>query len=144
MRGSDLYSRLAGGIDSLVHESPNRIGATSDMSSAGIPGIKYKDAGSRGMTAPSVKPTGDGFEVYWGNDPKPVDKFPSREAAEAAARELDGSSRNYVVFDENLINIVKKYGVAGAATMLGMTAAEVEAATYDPIAEIKSYLDGLK
>ena len=37
-----------------------------------------------------------------------------------------------------------KYGVAGAATMLGMTAAEVEAATYDPIAEIKSYLDGLK
>jgi hypothetical protein len=47
---------------------------------AGIPGIKYLDAGSRGK--------GDG-------------------------------SRNYVVFDENLINIVRKYGIAGASAMLG-------------------------
>ena len=35
------------------------------------------------------------------------------------------NTRNYVVFDENLINIVKKYGVAGAATMLGVSQAEV-------------------
>ena len=35
------------------------------------------------------------------------------------------NTRNYVVFDENLINIVKKYGVAGAATMLGMSQADV-------------------
>jgi len=55
---------------------------------AGIPGIKYLDAGSRGA--------GDG-------------------------------SRNYVVFDENLIEIVKKYGIAGAAAMLGMSAADLEA-----------------
>jgi hypothetical protein len=34
-------------------------------------------------------------------------------------------SRNYVVFDENLINIVRKYGVAGAAAMLGMSQADV-------------------
>ena len=48
--------------------------------SAGIPGIKYLDAGSRGA--------GDG-------------------------------SRNYVVFDEKLIDIVRKYGIAGASAMLG-------------------------
>jgi hypothetical protein len=60
--------------------------ATERLREAGIPGIKYLDAGSRGA--------GDG-------------------------------SRNYVVFDENLINIVKKYGVAGAATMLGVSQAEV-------------------
>ena len=60
--------------------------ASSVFREAGIPGIKYLDAGSRGA--------GDG-------------------------------SRNYVVFDENLINIVKKYGVAGAATMLGVSQAEV-------------------
>jgi len=35
------------------------------------------------------------------------------------------NTRNYVVFDENLINIVKKYGVAGAATMLGVSQADV-------------------
>lgn len=57
---------------------------------AGIPGIKYRDAGSRGM---------DG----------------------------DSGTRNFVVFDENLIEIVRKYGIAGAAALTGMTAAEVEA-----------------
>jgi hypothetical protein len=55
----------------------------------GIPGIKYKDAGSRGT---------------------------------------DAATRNFVVFDENLINIVKKYGIAGAATMLGVSAMDVEQA----------------
>jgi len=50
------------------------------LKEAGIPGIKYLDAGSRGA--------GDG-------------------------------TRNYVVFDEKLISIVKKYGIAGASAMLG-------------------------
>jgi hypothetical protein len=53
---------------------------------AGIPGIRYLDAGSRGA--------GDG-------------------------------SRNYVIFDENLIKIVRKYGIAGAAAMLGISQADV-------------------
>ena len=57
---------------------------------AGIKGIKYRDAGSRGV------------------DGKPT--------------------RNFVVFDENLINIVKKYGIAGAAAMLGVSAVDVEQA----------------
>lgn len=35
------------------------------------------------------------------------------------------NTRNYVVFDENLISIVKKYGLAGAATMLGVSQADV-------------------
>jgi hypothetical protein len=56
---------------------------------AGIPGVRYLDAGSRGA--------GDG-------------------------------SRNYVVFDENLINIVRRYGIAGAAALLGLSVADVESA----------------
>jgi hypothetical protein len=56
------------------------------LSEAGIPGIRYLDAGSRGA--------GDG-------------------------------SRNYVVFDENLIEIVRKYGIAGAATLLGVSQADI-------------------
>lgn len=50
------------------------------LNEAGIPGIKYLDAGSRGA--------GDG-------------------------------TRNYVVFDDKLISIVRKYGIAGASAMLG-------------------------
>jgi hypothetical protein len=59
----------------------------SEAAGAGIPGIKYLDAGSRGA--------GDG-------------------------------SRNYVVFDDKLISIVKKYGVAAlvAAGVLDQTQGE--------------------
>jgi len=57
---------------------------------AGIKGIKYRDAGSRG-----------------------VDGEPTR---------------NFVVFDESLISIVRKYGIAGAAAMLGVSAVDVEQA----------------
>lgn len=60
--------------------------SVAPLREAGIPGIRYLDAGSRGA--------GDG-------------------------------SRNYVVFDENLINIVRKYGIAGAAAMLGMSQYDV-------------------
>lgn len=56
---------------------------------AGIPGVRYLDAGSRGA--------GDG-------------------------------SRNLVVFDENLIEIVRKYGIAGAAALLGVSVMDVEQA----------------
>jgi hypothetical protein len=56
---------------------------------AGIPGVRYLDAGSRGA--------GDG-------------------------------SRNLVVFDENIIEIVRKYGIAGAAALLGLSVADVESA----------------
>jgi len=92
--GADTYEdavKVAGG-------DPNKVRTLSDpaaparaefMREAGVPGIRYLDAGSRGA--------GDG-------------------------------SRNYVVFDENLINIVRKYGIAGAATMLGVSAFDVEQA----------------
>lgn len=54
---------------------------------AGIKGIKYRDAGSRGV------------------DGKPT--------------------RNFVVFDDSIVSIVRKYGIAGAAAMLGISQAEV-------------------
>jgi hypothetical protein len=98
------------------------------LRAAGIPGIRYLDAGSRSFTPTTIKDTPSGSELYWGNDPRPVDVFPTRQAAEEAAKQFDTRSRNYVVFDENLINIVKKYGIAGAAAMLGMSTIDVEKA----------------
>jgi hypothetical protein len=53
---------------------------TTQLREAGVPGIKYLDAGSR---------NGDGT----------------------------AGSRNYVVFDDSLVEIVKKYGIAGLALL---------------------------
>jgi hypothetical protein len=74
---ADLLSQMGRGSPQL---------RTQELSEAGIPGIRYLDAGSRGV--------GEG-------------------------------SRNYVVFDENLIEIVRKYGIAGAATLLGVSQADI-------------------
>ena len=105
--GAQLYRQYAGSTNDGVRG--NASGAVSNSLSGGaprpirmkdgsikdlplkIPGIRYLDAGSRGM---------DGA----------------------------GGTRNYVVFDENLINIVRKYGIAGAAAMLGLSQAEVSQA----------------
>jgi hypothetical protein len=53
--------------------------------------------------------------------------FPGIRYLDAGSRGAGDGTRNYVVFDENIIEIVKKYGIAGAAAMLGLSAAEVEA-----------------
>ena len=37
-------------------------------------------------------------------------------------------TRNLVVFDDKIIDIVKRYGIAGAATLLGMSQLDVQAA----------------
>jgi hypothetical protein len=89
----------------------------------GIPGIKYLDAGSRPFTPPTVKDGPSGAELYWGNDPRPVGTFPTRQEAEEAARQLDTRSRNYVVFDDKLVTILKRYGwVPGTAVPAGVMA----------------------
>jgi hypothetical protein len=66
--------------------------------------------------------------------------IPGIKYLDAGSRGAGDGSRNYVVFDENLISIVRKYGIAGAAAMLGMSQADVasaagmDAATGQPMA----------
>jgi hypothetical protein len=72
-------------------DSPTNAGATELLREAGIPGIRYLDAGSRGA--------GDG-------------------------------SRNYVVFSDELISILNKYGVAGAGLGVGAMAYPEQGAQY--------------
>jgi len=50
---------------------------------------------------------------------------------DAGSRGANAGTRNFVIFDENLISIVRKYGIAGAAAMLGVSAVEVEQALAD-------------
>lgn len=79
---------------------------------------------------------GDANKVRAMSDPAaPARAEFMREAGIPGIKYLDQGSRgagagssNYVVFDENLISIVKKYGIAGAAAMLGVSAVDVEEA----------------
>lgn len=86
--GQITYNRMVGANGRIGSSLPPDRLTSEWMNADGIPGIKYRDAGSRGT---------------------------------------DGGTRNFVVFDENLIEIVRKYGIAGAAALTGLSAAEVEA-----------------
>ena len=48
--------------------------------------------------------------------------IPGIRYLDQGSRTAGEGSRNFVVFDDKLIRIVKKYGWAGAAAMLGMSA----------------------
>ncbi|MCP4181855.1 MAG: hypothetical protein GY761_00830 [Hyphomicrobiales bacterium] len=104
--GAELLGELAEGKSSL---------ASDKLQQAGIPGIKYKDAGSRSNYTVNTFYKGEPYS-------NPL-SFPTLDNAKkwAADQEskgftaaIDEGTSNYVVFDENLISIVKKYGIAGA------------------------------
>ena len=51
--------------------------------------------------------------------------IPGIKYLDQGSRSIGAGSRNFVVFDENLISIVRKYGIAGAAVMLGTSADQI-------------------
>lgn len=53
--------------------------------------------------------------------------IPGIKYLDQGSRGAAEGTRNYVVFDDRLIEIVKKYGIAVAAPLLGMSLADVEA-----------------
>ena len=98
----------------------------------GIKGIRYLDASSRGM----------GYKINLSRKGEPYETEPieagSRRQAEALAKEYQEKgfdtnieaigNRNMVVFDDRLVEIVRKYGIAGAAALLGVSSADIEGA----------------
>jgi hypothetical protein len=105
---------------------------TKMMKDAGIPGIRYLDQGSRGPHIPAGVSDAAGDVVkYWlgqaGNDGnKAADML---LAHDPSATEVAGILRsqswkpkethNYVVFDPRMIEILRKYGILGAAGIGG-------------------------
>jgi hypothetical protein len=86
---------------------------------AGIPGIKYLDQGSRaagGQLAEIAQfasgPNAGKWKVR-SNTGEMAGPFNSKDAAQAYFDKLPKSTYNYVVFDDKLIDIIKKYGIAG-------------------------------
>ena len=96
--GSDLY-RAAG--------TPER--ATSMFNERGIPGIKYLDEGSRNI------PGQISINRKIMNDPNAPQHMRDGAAADLARWEAEKPTSNYVVFNPGIIDIMKKYGLAGLA-----------------------------
>jgi len=113
--------------DFLGNVPPENI--SKSLLEKGISGSKYLDAGSRGM----------GWEIKLkikGQDyPTEPIKARSRSEADRIVKEYQDKgfetdlnqigTRNYVVFDDRLLSIVKKYGIAGAASFYGVSEADI-------------------
>ena len=148
------WAKLTGSqaLDAAAQRAGVKGGAEEMFRSQGIPGIRYLDAGSRSEKTlidglPAENRIDDIAAQYinvWGDrlgrieiEMKSDKSIKASERSEVLdrAKSLISSgakitrepygTRNYVIFDENLINIVRKYGIAGAAAMLGMSQADV-------------------
>jgi hypothetical protein len=89
--------------------NPSKPAASDVLREAGIPGIKYLDQGSRTLAARANNPR----NANW--------------MADDAAWKASTPTSNYVVFNPAIIDIMKKYGLAGATTgTMGALAAQDE------------------
>jgi hypothetical protein len=131
MTGADVARLIGQDVDPLLKE--------------GIPGVRYFDEGSRATSGGQIlgveqgadgwvakvrvdNRTGVGFQAPTTMITTSKPFASEQEALNWANNKVGGGTRNYVVFDENLIEIVRKYGIAGAAAMLGVSAFDVEQA----------------
>lgn len=91
--------------------------ASEQLKEAGIPGIRYLDQGSRASPF-RVYQEGDKYFVSNGSkDLKhggPFDTQADAVAHKTAADDISGT-RNYVLFNDQLVDIMRKYGLAAPA-----------------------------
>ena len=115
--GGNLYNALA-------HRGERNFpAATAAFQEAGIPGIKYLDQGSRPPR--SLIDTQNSIKYY--NDmlaKEPNNQFAADQLKQYQAdlAKHETGSHNYVVFDPRIIDIMRKYGLAGAIGAGGMGA----------------------
>lgn len=126
------YTNEMFGGDMIGQNRATPTEVSQGLLSKGIKGIRYLDASSRGM----------GYKINLSRKGKPYETEPievgSRREAEALAKDYQEKgfdtnieaigNRNMVVFDDKLVEIVRKYGIAGAATLLGVSSADIEGA----------------
>jgi hypothetical protein len=95
----------------------SRADVTEELRGAGIPGIKYLDQGSRAYFQVEPHEFLNGEQGFKVNGPKGDVTFDTKAEAQQFADNLNkgksAPTHNYVVFDDKLIDIIKKYGLAG-------------------------------
>ena len=121
----DSLSRLTG--DSLDTLGLDHSGASRRLREAGIPGIKYLDQGSRARPdAALIKQRLAESQQELAQAEKAGNKEEiayHKQHVDQWQHKLDNpGTRNYVVFDDKLIDILKKYGIAGIGALPAMNA----------------------
>ena len=100
--------------------APKTAEGAQQLRDAGIPGIRYLDQGSRDVRVHGDYSSGTGVPTDWfvrGSKGDILSHHPTKAEAETAAEQQ--RSKNYVVFDANTIDILRKYGLAGLGIGLG-------------------------
>jgi len=123
LTGETIYDSLGRFL-----ESPEA--ATSALQRGGVPGIKYLDQGSRNAGGWHITPPSETVSGKWmvkGSDynSKGLQFDTEAEAKTALAEKIGGQTRNFVVFDEKLITILKKYGWVPGAVIPGAAMMEI-------------------
>lgn len=104
--GQNIYGTIKRGLGSDE-------AASSALQEAGIPGIRYLDQGSRGLSAFQIKAHSDGFQVTNLAQGQQSPMFKTKEEANTW-KDAQGT-RNYVLFNDQLVDIMRKYGLATPA-----------------------------
>jgi hypothetical protein len=86
--------------------------ASAALQSEGIPGIRYLDQGSRNLANVKVEPSNLKAGEWMVSDPRGSSQY--FDTKEAAERFANAGTSNYVVFNPDIVEIMKKYGLAGA------------------------------
>lgn len=130
--GRDLYDSFVSyryGSPGVTRESA-KVDISNRLREAGIPGIKYLDQGSRGL-APNQLARIEKLENDAAHIRGMIERPPSHlrgqdmshlpkqladtEKALADVRTGANMTSNYVLFDDSIIDILKRYGIIGAA-----------------------------
>jgi hypothetical protein len=117
--GEDVYRSV--GVDLVGRNAPPREirqAATERLRDVGIPGIKYLDEGSRISSPDQIQAIRENIahrEALLAE--RPGDPTNTKWLAEYQdmLKRAENPTSNYVVFDPANIDILKKYGIAGAA-----------------------------
>lgn len=124
---------------------PQTAEGAAQLREAGIPGIRYLDQGSRATSGGEllgVTQGANGWQARIRVDNRggvgfasPTQQittsrpFPTQAEAQTwADNQIGGGTRNYVMFDDSLIEILRKYGWAGLGLALGVQGGDAEAA----------------
>jgi hypothetical protein len=111
-----------------ISRYPDQEKASQTLRQAGIPGIKYLDEGSRNIQPNARIATADEVEKLRRDMPRQHLNFPyyvvddanglagygtKSQAEDALSKAVTKATSNYVVFDDKMVDIIKKYGWAG-------------------------------
>ena len=101
--------------DEFVDWNPSLMGLEDKLRESGVAGFRYLDQGSRGAT--NVNDIRGSLSMWESALQKnPADEYAQQQVAtlrDQLARAERGLTHNYVVFDDKLIEILRKYGLLG-------------------------------